>query len=57
MNPLQLVLHVMDKVRRVLSVPYYYHPAGTMQYYSQTPLVTLLLVQAQSNVEYLHHLF
>jgi hypothetical protein len=51
------VLHVMDKVRRAKGVWYYYHPVSTMQYYSQTQLVTLLLVQAQSNVEYLHHLF
>jgi hypothetical protein len=51
------VLHVMDTVRRVLDVTYYYHPVSTMQYYSQTQLVTLLLAQAQSNVEYLHHLF
>jgi hypothetical protein len=57
MNPLQLVLHVMDKVRRVTGVMYCYHPVLTMQYYSQTQLVTLLLAQAQSNVEYLHHLF
>jgi hypothetical protein len=50
MNPLQLVLHVMDKVRRVTGVMYCYHPVLTMQYYSQTQLVTLLLLLGRNSV-------
>jgi hypothetical protein len=50
MNPLQLVLHVMDTVRRAEDVWYYYHPVSTMQYYSQTQLVILLLLLEWNSV-------